>query len=63
MLPRKWMLWKETFATLKAKDGVYSVLGNHDYGDYVSWESAAKKQENLQALIEPFKKTWAGMYC
>lgn len=45
-------LWKETFATLKAKDGVYSVLGNHDYGDYVSWESAAKKQENLQALIE-----------
>ncbi len=43
--------WKDTFATLKAKDGVYSVLGNHDYGDYVSWESAEKKQENLQALI------------
>ena len=43
--------WKDTFATLKAKDGVYSVLGNHDYGDYVSWESAEKKQENLKALI------------
>ena len=43
--------WKDTFATLKATDGVYSVLGNHDYGDYVSWESAEKKQENLQALI------------
>ena len=44
-------LWKETFTKLKAKDGVYSVLGNHDYGDYVSWESAEKKQENLKALI------------
>ena len=43
--------WKETFARLKAKDGVYSVLGNHDYGDYVSWESTEKKQENLNALI------------
>ena len=43
--------WKDTFATLKATDGVYSVLGNHDYGDYVSWESAEKKQENLKALI------------
>ena len=43
--------WKETFTRLKANDGVYSVLGNHDYGDYVSWESTEKKQENLNALI------------
>ena len=42
--------WADLFATLKAKDGVYSVLGNHDYGDYVSWESAEAKAKNLQEL-------------
>ena len=42
--------WKDTFATLHAKDGVYSVLGNHDYGDYVQWGSKEEKATNLQAL-------------
>ncbi|MCY2685719.1 metallophosphoesterase [Salinimicrobium sp. TH3] len=42
--------WKEVFGTLSAKDGVFSVLGNHDYGDYVNWESAAAKKANLDAL-------------
>jgi predicted MPP superfamily phosphohydrolase len=42
--------WEGVFSQLNAKDGVYSVLGNHDYGDYVQWESPEKKQENLQEL-------------
>ncbi len=42
--------WKDLFATLTAKDGVFSVLGNHDYGDYVDWENAAAKKENLSEL-------------
>jgi predicted MPP superfamily phosphohydrolase len=42
--------WKDLFAKLSAKDGVYSVLGNHDYGDYVSWESDEAKAKNLQEL-------------
>ena len=42
--------WKELFGSLTAKDGVYSVLGNHDYGDYVSWNSEMEKTENLSAL-------------
>ncbi|NNK40902.1 MAG: metallophosphoesterase, partial [Winogradskyella sp.] len=29
--------WMPIFSKLSAKDGMYSVLGNHDYGDYVSW--------------------------
>jgi len=43
--------WKEMFAKLNAKDGVYSVLGNHDYGDYVDWSSQEAKKKNLKDLI------------
>ncbi|WP_029038264.1 metallophosphoesterase [Salinimicrobium xinjiangense] len=42
--------WKDAFGKLRARDGVFSVLGNHDYGDYVNWESAAAKKANLDAL-------------
>lgn len=39
-----------TLSRLKAPDGVYSILGNHDYGDYCNWENDAQKRENLVAL-------------
>ncbi|MGB5647677.1 metallophosphoesterase [Muriicola sp.] len=42
--------WKELFATLEAKDGKYSILGNHDYGDYVNWETPELKSQNLEDL-------------
>lgn len=38
------------FGRLKAPLGVYSTLGNHDYGDYVSWPSVEAKKENLARL-------------
>ncbi len=40
----------EVYRKLKAPYGVYSVLGNHDYGDYVQWESAEAKRQNLEDL-------------
>ncbi len=43
--------YKQLFSTMKAPMGVYSVLGNHDYGDYVSWPSKGKKIDNLNKLI------------
>ena len=42
--------YEEQFKRLKAKHGVFSVLGNHDYGDYVEWESKEAKTNNLNAL-------------
>ena len=44
--------WKDLFATLEAKDGKFSILGNHDYGDYVGWDTPEAKAENLQELIK-----------
>lgn len=42
--------WKELFSTLEAKDGMYSILGNHDYGDYFNWETPELKAQNLEDL-------------
>ena len=38
------------FSELKAPMGVYSIFGNHDYGDYAEWETPAHKTENLEVL-------------
>ena len=44
--------WKSLFATLQAPDGVFSIMGNHDYGDYSSWETPEAKQQNLEHLFQ-----------
>lgn len=42
--------WKDSLSVLKANDGVYSVLGNHDYGDYHKWENEEEKHKNLEEI-------------
>ncbi|WP_127136511.1 metallophosphoesterase [Flagellimonas oceanensis] len=42
--------WKEVFSRLDAKDGVFSILGNHDYGDYAVWDTEEEKEQNLEDL-------------
>ncbi|SFH10218.1 metallophosphoesterase [Pedobacter insulae] len=44
--------WIGHFSQIKAKYGQFSILGNHDYGDYVKWENDLIKRGNLQQLKE-----------
>jgi predicted MPP superfamily phosphohydrolase len=43
------------FNKLNAPLGVFSTLGNHDYGDYVSWHTPADKEDNLNKLKQAHK--------
>lgn len=49
--------WISVFDKIKAPYGVFSTLGNHDYGDYVKWDTPMLKKQNLEAL----KKVHANM--
>lgn len=41
----------KSLKNLKAIDGIFSVLGNHDYGDYAKWANSKEKENNLKELI------------
>lgn len=45
-----------TLSRIKTKDGVFSILGNHDYGDYSDWESDEAKRANMQLMYDLQKK-------
>ncbi len=42
--------WLAHFRQIKAPYGQFSVLGNHDYGDYIKWPDEQSKKNNLQQL-------------
>jgi len=42
--------WFEILGKMEARIGKYSILGNHDYGDYHYWSSDEKKKKNLEKI-------------
>ena len=47
--------WISEFSRLKAPMGKFSILGNHDYGDYVNWTSEQAKHQNMLDLYQTHK--------
>jgi uncharacterized protein len=47
--------YMNVFDKLRAPLGVFSITGNHDYGDYKSWSTKEAKQQNFKDLISVHK--------
>ena len=48
--------FEKVLKKIKARHGVYASLGNHDYGDYVSWPTMEAKKKNMQALFNLYRR-------
>jgi hypothetical protein len=44
--------FEDILDSIEAKYGVYSVLGNHDYGDYKRWKDPDLKEANMASMID-----------
>ena len=44
--------YMNVFDKVKAPMGIYSIFGNHDYGDYKKWPSDSAKKQNLKDLVK-----------
>ena len=48
--------FEKTLLNIHATNGVYSILGNHDYGNYVKWKSDKEKEDNMKAMYNLQKR-------
>lgn len=48
--------YMDVFDKINSKYGTYSILGNHDYGDYYRWNSKAEKVANMDHLMDIHKR-------
>ncbi len=48
--------YMDIFKGLKAKEGIYSILGNHDYGDYTIWPDEQTKRENMEGMVKAHRE-------
>ncbi len=46
----------DVFNKIQSKNGIYSIFGNHDYGDYVRWDSEEEKLQNKKDLMQIHQK-------
>jgi predicted MPP superfamily phosphohydrolase len=47
--------WQDVFQEINKNRASYSILGNHDYGDYTNWKSDAEKTENFNQILSSHK--------
>jgi predicted MPP superfamily phosphohydrolase len=48
--------YEDSLRRLRARHGVYTILGNHDYGDYVAWDTPEEKQQNMDDLVHFYQR-------
>jgi len=48
--------FENTLKKLNAKEGIFCILGNHDYGDYVSWPTKQAKRDNMKAMYDFYRR-------
>jgi len=48
--------FEESMLKFHSKDGIYAILGNHDYGEYTHWDSEEARQLNNQALFDYYAR-------
>ncbi len=46
----------DTLKALNAPDGLYSITGNHDYGEYQSWNTVKEKENNFKSFLNQHKR-------
>ena len=47
--------FEEILKTLRTPFGIYAIMGNHDYGDYINWSSVTAKKKNIEDLKSYYK--------
>lgn len=55
--------YQDLFARIKAPYGVFSILGNHDYGDYERWDTKEEKENNLRQMKDLHKQMGWHLLC
>jgi len=53
----------DVFKEIKAKYGQFSILGNHDYGDYIQWPSPQEKEDNFSMIKQYHRDTNWDILC
>lgn len=55
--------WIDVFSQLQATHGKYSILGNHDYGDYIDWPTPNDKVQNFKDVKDLHPKIGFELLC